>query len=111
VSVPYPHWRDRHESVLLWLIEHPSEPLSECTKVTGYNAVYLSRIIRSPDFRQRLALVHAERERQVTTRMLNKMAVDLERLAREREDRKRHRKLIGDRGANPAKTKQKPRAA
>jgi hypothetical protein len=109
--VPYPHWRDRHESVLLWLIEHPSEPLSECTKVTGYNTAYLSRIIRSPDFRQRLALVHAERERLVLARVMARMDGGLERQAYEREDRKRHRKLIGDRRADPTKTKQKPKAA
>ena len=110
MSVPYPHWRDRHESVLLWYIGHPREPLCECAKITGYNTTYLSRIIRSPDFRQRLARVHAERERLVLDQVMARMDADLECIAREREARKRQR-LIGDRGAKPTKTKQKLEAA
>ena len=58
-------------------------------KVTGYNVTHLPRIIRSPDFRERLARIHAEREHMVLARVMARMDAGLERLALEREARKR----------------------
>ncbi len=50
---PYPRWQRRHEAVLRWCLKYPGLPLKLCTKETGYSETHVSRIVCSPDFRQR----------------------------------------------------------
>ena len=70
---PYPCWQRRHEAVLIWLVEHPAGKLEECARVTGYSRSHLSRITCSPDFCRQLGGIRAELERQVLTRVMDRL--------------------------------------
>jgi hypothetical protein len=70
---PYPRWQRRHHAVLLWLFEHPRAKLTDCARATGYSPSHLSRIMCSPDFRQRLGVLRAEQERQVLARVMDRL--------------------------------------
>ena len=50
----YPSWQRRYEGVLIWLLEHPTAKLSDCARVTGYSPSQISRIVNSPEFKQRM---------------------------------------------------------
>ena len=49
----YPTWQRRYDGVLLWVIEHPCATQTECASATGYTTWQISRIMSSPEFRQR----------------------------------------------------------
>ena len=70
---PYPRWERRHEAVLHWLLEHPTATLREGARATGYSPSHLSRIICSPDFRQHSLVLRAELERQVLSRVTDRV--------------------------------------
>jgi hypothetical protein len=70
---PYPRWERRHEAVLLWLIEHPTATLSEGALATGYSPSHLSRITCSPDFQRHLHDLRTELERQVLSRVTDRL--------------------------------------
>jgi hypothetical protein len=70
---PYPRWERRHEAVLLWLIEHPTATLSEGARATGYSPSHLSRITCSPDFQGHLLVLRSELERQVLSRVTDRL--------------------------------------
>jgi hypothetical protein len=48
---PYPHYRRRHDALLLTLFENPLQTNKEIAKATGYSSSQVSRIVCSPDFR------------------------------------------------------------
>jgi hypothetical protein len=70
---PYPRWERRHEAVLLWLLEHPTATLREGAVATGYSPSHLSRITCSPEFRQQMLILRAELERQVLSRVTDRL--------------------------------------
>ncbi len=50
---PYPRWQRRHEAVLRLIVEHPRLTLAKIATATGYSPWQVSRVINSPDFRER----------------------------------------------------------
>lgn len=51
---------NKHEEILLWLLEHPFAKLSECALACGVTQGWLSQIIHSDLFQARLAEVRGE---------------------------------------------------
>jgi len=49
---PYPHYRHRHNAVLLAVCRDPSLKQTEIAKATGYSPSQVSRILCSPEFQQ-----------------------------------------------------------
>jgi hypothetical protein len=54
MSRNYPKLNHRHLGVMLWLLEHPSATLTECSKAVGYSRSWLSRVVNSPEFKAEL---------------------------------------------------------
>ena len=67
---PYPSWQRRHESVLLWLLEHPTAGLKKCDEATGYSPSQLSRITCSSEFRRRYRAAFEAAQREVARRLI-----------------------------------------
>jgi hypothetical protein len=49
----YPAWQDRHEAVLLYMLEYPAARYREIYPTAGYCEAHLSRIVNSAEFRRR----------------------------------------------------------
>ena len=50
----HPYWRLRHQSVLEFLLTHPTVKREACALATGYSPWQVSRIVNSSAFRDRL---------------------------------------------------------
>lgn len=57
---PHPRFNRRHLGILAWLLEHPSAPLRECAEAMGYSRSWVSRIVNSPEFRERFQAIATE---------------------------------------------------
>ena len=51
---PYPRWRRRHQAVLEFVAANPLAKREAVALATGYSPWQVSRIVNSPDFRERL---------------------------------------------------------
>jgi hypothetical protein len=50
----HPRWRNRHRSVLEFVLANPLANRDAVATATGYSPWQVSRIMNSPDFRERL---------------------------------------------------------
>ena len=69
----HPSWQRRHEAVLLYIIEHPAAKRAEIAAATGYHVDTLSRIMNSPDFRQRCEAQRAAFRRELSLVTIRRM--------------------------------------
>lgn len=47
---PYPHYRRKHNAILVSILQNPSQTNREIAQATGYSPSHVSRIICSPEF-------------------------------------------------------------
>jgi hypothetical protein len=50
---PYPEYRRRHDAILLSILRNPLQTQRQLARETGYSPSQISRIVCSPDFRER----------------------------------------------------------
>jgi hypothetical protein len=72
---PYPRWQRRYESVLQWMMEHPTQTLLEGAQATGYCPQQLSRITCSPDFRRHHRALRAKLEQELLAHMMVRLTL------------------------------------
>ena len=71
---PYPRWQRRHQTVLELLLENPRLKLEECARATGYSRTHVSRIVNSPDFRERYERARKAIEQEIRHRYLQRFS-------------------------------------
>jgi hypothetical protein len=68
---PYPRFNRRHQGVMLWLLDHPAATLTQCAAELGYSRTWVSRIVNSPEFRQRYSAAMGEVAREKIRNLLS----------------------------------------
>ena len=71
---PYPSWQRRHEAILLWVIENPSKTLKHCAQETGYSRSHISRIMQSPEFKERYRAARNRIEKEISRKYVERIA-------------------------------------
>lgn len=69
---PYPRWQRRHEAILRLIVDEPRLTLAKIAAATGYSPWQLSRIINSPDFRERHEQMRAVINRELIRRYVER---------------------------------------
>lgn len=64
----------KHEAIVRWLVENPEEPLHKCAKEFGVQRAWLSVIIHSDVFQERLREAHGEVFSETTLKLREKLS-------------------------------------
>jgi hypothetical protein len=76
---PYPRWQRRHEAILRLILEDPLLSHTEIAAATGYSIWQVSRIVNSPDFRERYERASEYKHREISRRAIERTSRALTR--------------------------------
>jgi hypothetical protein len=76
---PYPRWQRRHEAILRLILEYPLLSRTEIAAATGYSPTHISRIVNSPDFRERYERAVEYKHQEISRRAIERTSRALTR--------------------------------